>query len=74
MELTKAYIKTLKHFDIHKDSTGYHFYIYRDGCILTTRPVERVGVHARGNNAHSIGICYEGGLDHYGLPKGTRTE
>lgn len=25
-------------------------------------------------NAHSIGIAYEGGLDHYGNPKDTRTE
>lgn len=30
------------------DGTGYHFYIRRDGQILTTRPVERVGAHARG--------------------------
>ena len=55
------------------DSTGYRFYIRRDGRILTTRPVERAGAHARNYNAHSIGICYEGGLDHYGLPKGTRS-
>ena len=56
------------------DGIGYHFYVRRDGLILTTRPVERVGAHARGCNAHSIGICYEGGLDRHGLPKDTRTE
>lgn len=56
------------------DGTGYHFYIRRDGQILTTRPVERAGAHAHGYNAHSIGIAYEGGLDHYGNPKDTRTE
>ncbi|MDO4165467.1 MAG: N-acetylmuramoyl-L-alanine amidase [Bacteroides sp.] len=56
------------------DGTGYHFYIRRDGRILTTRPVERVGAHARGYNRESIGICYEGGLDHYGLAKDTRTQ
>ena len=33
-----------------------------------------MGAHARGYNAHSIGICYEGGLDRYGNPKDTRTE
>lgn len=33
------------------DGTGYHFYIRRDGQILTTRPVERAGAHARGYNA-----------------------
>ena len=38
------------------DGTGYHFYIRRDGQILTTRPVERAGAHARGYNAHSMGI------------------
>lgn len=35
------------------DGTGYHFYIRRDGQILTTRPVERAGAHARGYNAHT---------------------
>ena len=30
--------------------------------------------HAKGFNAHSIGICYEGGLDCNGRPKDTRTE
>ena len=56
------------------DGTGYHFYVRRDGRVLTTRPVSKVGAHARGYNAHSIGICYEGGLDRYGNPKDTRTE
>ena len=56
------------------DGTGYHFYVRRDGRVLTTRPVSRVGAHVRGYNAHSIGICYEGGLDRYGNPKDTRTE
>ena len=30
------------------DGTGYHFYIRRDGQILTTRPVERAGAYAPG--------------------------
>lgn len=38
-----------------------------------TRPIERVGAHAKGFNAHSIGICYEGGLDCRGRPADTRT-
>ncbi|WP_455593143.1 N-acetylmuramoyl-L-alanine amidase [Bacteroides sp.] len=54
--------------------TGYHFYIRKDGRIVTTRSLERVGAHAKGYNAHSIGICYEGGLDAHGKPKDTRTE
>ena len=44
------------------NGTGYHYYIRRDGTTLLTRPVERIGAHARGFNAESIGICYEGGL------------
>lgn len=52
---------------------GYHFYIRKDGRTVATRPVEKVGAHARGYNAHSIGICYEGGLDAKGRPADTRT-
>ena len=53
---------------------GYHFYIRKDGRIVSTRPVEKIGAHAKGHNATSIGICYEGGLDARGRPKDTRTE
>ena len=52
---------------------GYHFYILRDGKIEVTRPLARMGAHAKGYNAHSIGICYEGGLDEQGNPADTRT-
>ena len=43
---------------------GYHFYITRDGEIQRGRALE---------NTHSIGVCYEGGLDANGKPKDTRT-
>ncbi|MCP9591972.1 N-acetylmuramoyl-L-alanine amidase, partial [Prevotella copri] len=36
-------------------------------------PESEVGAHARHYNAHSIGICYEGGLDKNGKPVDTRT-
>ena len=52
---------------------GYHYYIRRDGTVVNTRALELVGAHAKGHNAHSIGICYEGGLDARGNPKDTRT-
>ena len=52
---------------------GYHFYVRRDGAIVSMRPIERVGAHARGYNATSIGVCYEGGLDDAGRPADTRT-
>lgn len=32
-----------------------------------------MGAHARGYNAHSIGICYEGGLSPSGCIADTRT-
>ena len=52
---------------------GYHYYITRDGQLHVGRPEERVGAHAKGYNARSIGICYEGGLDTQGHPADTRT-
>jgi N-acetyl-anhydromuramyl-L-alanine amidase AmpD len=32
-----------------------------------------IGAHARHYNAHSIGVCYEGGLDEKGRAADTRT-
>lgn len=52
---------------------GYHYYITKDGHPHRCRPEEMVGAHAHGYNAHSIGICYEGGLDANGEPADTRT-
>ena len=52
---------------------GYHFYITRDGEIQPGRPLEKVGAHCLKHNKHSIGICYEGGLDAEGQAKDTRT-
>ena len=52
---------------------GYHYYITRNGQLYFGRPEEMVGAHARRYNAHSIGICYEGGLDVNGSPDDTRT-
>ena len=52
---------------------GYHFYITKDGTLYPGRPESQMGAHAKGFNAHSIGICYEGGLDEHGRCKDTRT-
>ena len=52
---------------------GYHYYIHQSGEIVNTRPLGRIGAHAKGFNRNSIGICYEGGLDKDGKPKDTRT-
>ena len=52
---------------------GYHFYITRDGVLHHCRPISEMGAHVRGFNRHSIGICYEGGLNEDGKPADTRT-
>ena len=56
-----------------KNGCGYHFVIRRDGSIETGRPLDMVGAHTLHHNKHSIGICYEGGLDTEGRPADTRT-
>lgn len=60
---------------------GYHYVIYRDGTVNLGRDVDIAGAHVSGYNAHSIGICYVGGLENLpGVPyeklpaKDTRTE
>ena len=53
---------------------GYHFYVRKDGIVQAGRPLKMTGAHAKGHNAHSIGVCYEGGLDANRKPKDTRTE
>ena len=52
---------------------GYHYYITRDGVVHAGRALYQVGAHATGYNEHSIGVCYEGGLDIRGRPCDTRT-
>ena len=53
--------------------TGYHYYITRDGQLYQTRHENLVGAHAFHHNRHSIGVCYEGGLDSRGEEADTRT-
>lgn len=53
---------------------GYHYVVYRDGSLHTGRPLEDEGAHTLHHNAHSIGICYIGGVAADGrTPKDTRT-
>lgn len=52
---------------------GYHYLIRLDGTVEEGRPIDRIGAHCTGQNAHSIGIVYAGGLDSDGNPKDTRT-
>lgn len=56
------------------DGIGYHYLVRLDGTVEAGRPVSKVGAHCLGHNAHSIGVCYVGGLAADGrTPKDTRT-
>lgn len=55
------------------DGIGYHYVIYKDGTVRIGRPVEKQGAHTSGQNEHSIGVCYVGGLDNNAQAKDTRT-
>lgn len=52
---------------------GYHYVVRRNGTIELGRPIEEIGAHCYPHNRHSIGICYEGGLDANGVPDDTRS-
>ena len=69
-----AQIDTWHRRDNHwKFGIGYHYVIRRDGSIESGRPEWMVGAHCLNHNAHSLGVCYEGGLDIRGQPDDTRT-
>lgn len=53
---------------------AYHYVIQLDGTIEEGRPIKYQGGHTKGRNAHSIGICYIGGLGENMNPKDTRTD
>lgn len=54
---------------------GYHYVVELSGVICKGRRDEEQGAHCAGHNAHSIGICYVGGLAKDGkTPKDTRTD
>ena len=56
-----------------KFGIGYHYVIRRNGEIEPGRPEWMIGAHCLNHNSHSIGVCYEGGLDIRGQPADTRT-
>lgn len=54
---------------------GYHWYIRKDGAIEMGRDLSQpgrfeVGAHSKGENAVSIGICYEGGVTEANVNQG----
>jgi len=52
---------------------GYHFVIELDGTLKNGRPLHRSGAGVKGHNAHSIHVCYIGGIDNDKKAKDTRT-
>ena len=52
---------------------GYHYVVRRDGTVEHGRAETKVGAHCLHHNLHSIGVCYEGGLDINGRAADTRT-
>ena len=52
---------------------GYHYLIRLDGTVEPGRPEAEIGAHCQNHNAHSLGICYVGGLDSQNRPADTRT-
>ena len=52
---------------------GYHYLIRLDGTVEPGRPEAEIGAHCQNHNAHSLGICYVGGLDGQNRPADTRT-
>ena len=45
------------------DGCGYHRVIQGDGTVRQGRHDQKVGSHAQGFNAHSLGICLTGNFD-----------
>lgn len=52
---------------------GYHYVIRLNGQVEEGRQLKDQGAHCEGHNAHSVGICYVGGLDTQRRPCDTRT-
>ena len=61
------------HMKLGYKTIGYHYYITRDGHTYQTRHEQLIGAHAKGYNEHSLGVCYEGGIDPQGKHADTRT-
>ena len=52
---------------------GYHFVIRKDGTVEVGRPLDCVGAHAYGFNAHTIGIHLSGNFE-LGMPTSEQIE
>ena len=64
---------TTEHLHRGFSGAGYHYYIRKDGDIISLCPIEKPGINAKGYSENCIEICYEGGLNEFGHPADTRT-
>ena len=62
------------HLDKGWSDIGYHNVIRRDGTLEHGRDLAISGAHAKGFNAHSIGVCLVGGVDMNGDPQNNFTK
>jgi len=62
-------MRTITLLIIHCSATPQGVGLSFEDC----RPPEKIGAHCLNHNRHSIGICYEGGLDADSQPSDTRT-
>lgn len=53
---------------------AYHYLVRLDGTVENGRAVSQPGAHCKMHNAHSVGVCYVGGLDDAGTICDTRTD
>jgi len=53
---------------------GYHRIIRRSGEIEFGLPLNKKGIHVRGDNANTLAICMVGGIDEHGKPDNNFTE
>lgn len=56
------------------DGCGYNAVIRRDGHVELARPFDNAGIHVRGYNMRSVGVCLVGGVDPSGQPEQNFTE
>ena len=56
------------------DGCGYHFVVRRNGLVESGRDLTRRGIHAKGYNRNSIGLCLIGGVDNHHDPENNFTQ
>ena len=63
MHSDSPFRELVKEFDRKGWLTGYHCVIMNDGTIRVLCRWDRFGNHAKGNNAHSMGIAFQGNYE-----------